>query len=98
MAKQLIRYLLEGNGTVPVFVEDGGYMIDTTTDEVVGVSVDEVTRNLPVSVFKLTRVQLKTRMQTLGHDQNKDGSTMTSVELDTHIQAWLDARGMGGLV
>jgi hypothetical protein len=99
MARQLIRYLLEGRGNNPTFLDygHGGHFMDPTTEEFVGVSVDQDKRRLPASVFKLTRAQLKNRLTTLGYDKNEDGSDMTNAELDTFIQEWLDGRGLGGL-
>jgi len=98
MAKQLIRYLLEGDGTVPVFVEDGGYYCNTVTDELVGRSVDETVRNLPSTVYRLTRAELKTRIKNQSQDYfSLGGAQMTDGELDTHIQAFLDHIGLGDL-
>jgi CRISPR/Cas system endoribonuclease Cas6 (RAMP superfamily) len=98
MAKHVIRYLLEGDNTVPKFVSDGGYFIDSATEELVGISVDEVRRHLPVTVHKLTRPLLKTWIINKGHNVTPEGVTMNEVELDNMIQAWLDARGLGDLV
>lgn len=56
MAKQVIRYLLEGNGSVPTFVEDGGYFRNGA--ELVGISVDETVRYLPASVHRMDEVEL----------------------------------------
>lgn len=99
MAKQLIRYLLEGNGTVPVFVENGGYFCDEATDELIGRSVDETVRNLPATVYKLTRAELKTRIKNQSQDYfSLGGAQMTDSELDDHIQDFLDMIDLGGLV
>lgn len=63
MAKYIIRYLLEGDGTVPVFVEDGGYL--PINEEYVGISIDDTKRYLPSSIQKLTEQQLIDRANSL---------------------------------
>ena len=60
MARYVIRYLLEGDGTVPKFVEDGGYF--PLGEELVGISVDEDKRHLPSSVVKMTEQGLVDRL------------------------------------
>lgn len=60
MAKKVIRYLLEGNpGSVPAFVENGGYF--PLGDDLVGLSVDEDKRFVPSTVVRLTKDELKAR-------------------------------------
>lgn len=71
--KHVIRYLLEGNGTVPVFVRDGGYFAQG--HELVGISVDDSERHLPASVHKLTKAELIARAQATQVDINGDPLT-----------------------
>jgi hypothetical protein len=97
MAKHIVRYLPEGDGTLPKFIEQGGHILDTSTGEAIGLSVDEDKRHLPSTVFKLTRAQIKTRMSTLGYNKKEDDTTMSDAELDTAVQEFLDAKGLGGL-
>ena len=45
MAKKVVRYLLEADGTVPISIEDGGYFL--VGEELVGVTVDSAKRHVP---------------------------------------------------
>lgn len=58
--KHVVRYLLEGNGTIPTFIEDGGYY--PQGEELVGISIDEEKRHLPGTVKKLTEEELYDRI------------------------------------
>ena len=58
MAKKIVRYLLEGNGSTPVFISDGGHF--AINEEFIGVSVDESLRHVPSTVYRLTKAQLLT--------------------------------------
>jgi len=97
MAKQLVSYLLEGNDKRPDFIEIGGFITNSTTEECIGRSVDETKRHVPITVVRLTRADLKLRMQTLSYNIKFDGTTMTDAELDSHIQTFLDSIDMGDL-
>lgn len=59
--KYVIRYMLDGDGTVPKFVEDGGYF--PSGEELIGVSIDDDKRYLPSTVQKLTKQQLVDSIQ-----------------------------------
>jgi hypothetical protein len=72
MAKHLVRYLLNGNGTVPDFVESGGFF--PVGEELVGISVDDEARYLPDSVVKLSREDLIARIESLGIPAEKFGA------------------------
>lgn len=89
--KHVIRYLLDGDGTVPKFVDDGGYFI--IGYEMVGISVDDEKRYLPLSVHKLTRVDLYARvdsMEMYGSDRN----LLTSEEKHAIVDNFLTQRGL----
>lgn len=60
--KKVVRYLLEGNGVVPSFVESGGHF--PVGEEFVGVSVDTSKRHMPSTVQVLTKEQLVLRVKT----------------------------------
>lgn len=62
--KHIVRYLLEGDGSIPKFIEDGGYF--SSGEEMVGLTVDDSKRHLPSTVFKLTVEQLCARMLAIG--------------------------------
>ena len=59
----VVRYLLEGDGTIPKFVENGGYF--QVGHELVGVSVDNSKRHLPSTVHILTKVELLARVESI---------------------------------
>lgn len=59
MAKKIVRYLLEGDGSTPLFVENGGQFL--IGEELVGLSIDEEKRHLPSTVQVLTKSQLVAR-------------------------------------
>lgn len=60
MAKQVVRYLLEGDGSVPLFVENGGYFM--VGEERVGLSVDESIRHVPSTVVRMSKADLTARI------------------------------------
>lgn len=94
MAKQLIRYLLQGDGTIPPFVEDGGYF--PVNEELVGRSVDETIRYLPSSIVRMTRADLVARITAIG-PVDANGVLLDAVAIDAMAQAFLDAIGMSNL-
>jgi len=58
--KHIVRYLLEADGSIPRFIEDGGYF--PVDEELIGVSVDDKKRHLPHTVKKLSRADLVARV------------------------------------
>jgi len=52
MARLLVRYLLEGDGTVPKFIADGGHY--PVGFEYLGVTVDEAQFFVPKEVKRIT--------------------------------------------
>ena len=58
--RKVIRYLLEGNGATPSFVESGGFF--SLNEEHVGISVDSSKRYVPLTVQVLTKQQLIDRV------------------------------------
>lgn len=67
MAKNVIAYLLEGDGSVPKFVQDGGYY--PLNEELIGISVDSLKRHVPNTVNILTLEQLVSRLQIIYADK-----------------------------
>lgn len=72
--KHVVRYLLEGDGTIPKFIEDGGYF--QLGEELVGISVDDTKRHLPSTVFKLTQEDLSARIISMNLSE-RGGSPLT---------------------
>lgn len=104
MAKKVIRYLLEGNGSVPLFVCDGGYF--PLNEEMVGVSHDEDKRHVPASVVRMTRVELLDHVKLahkdeLGQYRTKPeflgGGQFSDAEMEDMMEAWLASVGQEDL-
>lgn len=95
MAKQVIRYLLEGDGTIPLFVEDGGYWM--VGNELVGKSVDENERHLPATVFRMTKANLTARITAMGLVDLETQELLGQEALDAMLNAWLAQIGMSDL-
>ena len=94
MAKHVIRYLLEGNGTKPAFVENGGYL--PLNDELVGLSVDDQKRHLPVTVHKMTKAELLVRAK--ASLKNFDGSDMSDEQSLEFVNNLLSELGKQDLI
>lgn len=86
MAKKLVRYLLEGNGTVPMFIESGGYY--PIGHELIGLSVDEEVRHVPASVYRMTRADLLVRMQSMSLS-DRDGNLLSQEQIEDQLDAFL---------
>ena len=94
MAKLVVRYLLEGDGTVPIFIKDGGYWM--VGNELVGVSVDENERHVPSTVFRMAKADLTARLAAQEmHD--RDGNLLDSAAKAVMLDAWLAMVGMSDL-
>lgn len=91
MAKKIVRYLLEGNGTVPLFIENGGYYM--VGPELVGLSVDEDERHVPATVHRLTRADLIARATDMGL-KDMEGELLDEAGIAAHVQAFLDNVGL----
>lgn len=97
MAKKIVRYLLEGDGTTPLFVEIPGYFL--IGEDRVGLSVDESIRHIPTSVLRLTRAELLTRVQ---NSRKVDGVYIndamdvayTDERCQTEMEAFLEMCGL----
>lgn len=85
--KYVIRYMLDGDGSVPKFVEDGGYF--PVGEELVGLSIDSSKRFLPSTVKTVTRQELIDRAVI------PEGSNKTKEEIVTD---WLNNKNMGDLL
>jgi len=90
----------------PNFVDDGGYYKNTANHKMIGViplasatpeyHVPDLDSDSPAGFLtELTRAELKTRMYDIG--MMTDEATpvpMTNTEIDTHVDAWCDARSV----
>lgn len=74
MAKQLVRYLLEGDGTVPKFILDGGYY--PINEEMIGITVDEDIRYVPSTVVRMDRQDVIDWLNTLGIGEGYSAEAM----------------------
>lgn len=90
MAKRMIRYLLEGNRSTPLFVSNGGYF--KVGHEWVGVSVDEDMYFIPSSVRRMNKAELVARITDL-----EMTPPMTLPEKLAMIEVWLANLGMSDL-
>lgn len=88
--RKIIRYLLEGNGSVPVFVEDGGYFIQG--HDMVGVSVDEDARHVPSTIVRLSKAQLIARIMLTCMDDN--GDLVDEEAAEEIANTFLEQKGM----
>lgn len=95
MAKQVVRYLLEGDGTVPLFVENGGYW--PVGSELVGLSVDENERHVPATVVRMARADLAARIAAMGLINIETQELLDSDAQAAALQAWLDMIGLSDL-
>jgi hypothetical protein len=94
MAKYVVKYLLEGAGTIPSAIQDGGYF--PVGNELVGVTYDDTERYVSSSFTKLTKADLSARLASM-NPKNQDGSAMTSDQQAALITAWLAQVGMSNL-
>ena len=83
--KAIIRYYLEGDGSVPKFVEDGGYF--KKGEEMIGVSIDSSKRYIPATVHTLTNLELVNWVKSM----TNTGKTLE--ELETIANSWLTEKG-----
>lgn len=88
MAKKLVRYLLEGDGTVPLFVSNGGYW--PVGGELVGASVDEDERHVPASVVRMTKADLLARLASMNLKDPETQELLDEEAQAEKAQAWLD--------
>jgi len=95
--KKVIRYLLDGDGTIPTFVSSGGFFM--IGHELVGVSVDEDERHLPSSVSRLTKQQLVDRFTSMSPNRvtspgNEEIVPMNAQDIADYVDAWLTSQGI----
>lgn len=88
--KHVIRYLPEGDGSVPKFVESGGYF--KSGEELVGISVDQSKRHLPSTVIKMTKVELQTWIQT--NAKNRNNESLSEEETLNTLNSFLQLHGL----
>lgn len=94
MAKKIVKYLLEGAGTIPSAIQDGGYF--PVGAELVGVTYDDSLRYVSDSFASMSRADLASRIAGLGYKHN-DGSDYTSDDRAAFLTAWLAQVGMSDL-
>lgn len=94
MARHVVKYMLEGVGTVPTVIQDGGYW--PVGAELVGVTWDDTQRYVASSWVSLSKADLVSRLAGMGL-KNLDGSTMTSDQQLAMLNAWLAQVGMSDL-
>jgi len=77
MAKKLVKYKLEGDGSTPKWIEDGGYFEEGHIK--IGLTVDDDKYWVPTGLSTVTVTQLKALMKrTMKKD---DGSSYTDEEI-----------------
>jgi hypothetical protein len=88
--KRVIRYLLEGDGSVPKFVESGGYF--KKNEELVGISVDDEVRHVPNTVQTVSKEQLVERvMETCLYQSGQPLNEEDAIEM---VDGFLAQHGM----
>ena len=95
--KQVYSYTHTSSGTIPYWVDDGGYYKDDRDKSYVGVSDVPI---IPVDDrTTLTRDNLVARVQSIHawqpYQYEKDGGifTKSNSELETDVDAWLEDKG-----
>ena len=95
--KQVYSYTHNSNGTIPYWVEDGGYYTDARDKSFVGISDVPVFPSDDRTV--LTRDKLVARVQSIHawqpYQYEKDGGihTKTNSEIETDVDDWLKLKG-----
>lgn len=89
--RYIIKYLLEGNGSVPSFVDDGGYFL--SGEEIIGISVDATKRHLPNTVEIITKTQLFDRIKLVAPN-NINGELRNDQEIMEEVNEFLVSKGL----
>ena len=96
--KQVYSYTHNSNGTIPYWVEDGGYYKDARDKSFVGVSDVPIYTEADNRTV-LTRDNLVARVQSIHawqpYQYEKDGDihTKTNSEIETDVDDWLKLKG-----
>jgi hypothetical protein len=96
--KQVYSYTHNSNGTIPYWVEDGGYYTDARDKSHVGVSDVPIYTETDGRTV-LTRDKLVARVQSIHawqpYQYEKDGGihTKTNSEIETDVDDWLKLKG-----
>lgn len=93
MARQIVLYRLEADGTVPIWIDDGGYFRDESTNQLVGLSVDSDIWNVPYGLTVLTKADIITRAQSLSFDDSRPPVQFTTQQATDYVNAWLTLIG-----
>ena len=92
--KKVVRYLLEGDGTITKFVESGGYF--PIGQEMVGVSVDESTRHVPATVVRMTKLELIARVASTSPTHPLTNEQLTNEQIENIVNSWLQENNLEG--
>lgn len=89
----LVRYLLEGKGEVPNFIEDGGYF--SVNEEYVGITVDSSKRHVPSTVHQVTRADLIARISAQNPKKMyPEQGFLSQQEIEAMVDAFLLEKGL----
>ena len=87
--KLLVKYFLEGDGTIPKFISDGGYF--AVGDEMIGLTVDATKRRVPDEIKKsaITKAELISRISAIAMGSSVDKAELLKafyrdIKLDNH--------------
>lgn len=94
MAKLVVKYLLEGDGSIPLFIENGGYF--SIGEERVGLSVDENIRHVPASVVRMTKADLTARLAGIAF-KDINGELLDDAAKAVLLNNWLAQIGLPDL-
>lgn len=84
MAKQLVIYSLDQNGTVPEYIENGGYF--PLSGSLVGLTINNAT--LPEGVNTISKAQLLSRLLSMGL-LDIDDNVMSNAEVEESMNGFL---------
>lgn len=93
MAKLVVKYLLEGVGTIPAAIQDGGYWM--IGHELVGVTFDNEQRYVSASFEAMSKADVLARIQTCLKDDSGDyksdqnGDPYSDQRASDMCDAWL---------
>jgi hypothetical protein len=84
MAKKIVEYKLNADGTTPIWVESGGHFENGFN--FIGITVDEDEFYVPSDVAEINPSALEARIKNL--QKKKDGSDLSNAEAAAQFEAW----------
>lgn len=78
MAKRLVKYKLMGDGSIPIWIEEGGMFPEGK--DLIGYTVDDEEFYVPSDVVEITEQELKAHLKRAY--KNKDGSDRSDRDID----------------